>query len=267
MRSILEPIQKLKKTHVVKYIYKQTLAFTAIFLFIICACRAPVDRPTGVLDQIDTAKHTLPFSPLDSLEKYSHYSTKQIEIDSPRATIFTDTLNGILTAAMTMDDTTIAVFKKEQGHWLETGRGYVNYSVTGVYIETEDLNGDKNKDLKVNYSGGSGSSYISCVFILDTLQKKFKHNASYNLQQLEYDSLQNRIRSSWHRGAFEFSRAVYRIKDDGLVLQAEVEMSAYGDIGAIRFYGLKRGKKVLLKTENIPVDKIRDRFDTLLWKN
>ena len=238
-----------------------------VFLILI-SCSPDRTRKEKILKNEQPLKSTVPFSVIDSLNKYSAADSVLIVDDSTEAVLFIGKANEISFGVLACPDSLLKFYQNVSNKWEAIDSFEYNLAVS--FIDRKDLNGDKKSDVKISTLSGSAGNTENVVFLFDSKSKKFKRNKYYEMSNVEYDSISHFVRSSWFAGAVHCqTKYKYKITGDSLklVLAASYcpDEKSMRETGVLEITKPQGNKEVVLRTVKGKSEKVWNEFEHTFW--
>ncbi len=164
-------------------------------------------------------------------------------------------------------DSLIFYHKKQGGKWFQTDKFSPFNSIYNNY-EKKDINGDGFTDLIFPSLNGN---IDNMVFIFNKKTRQFYHNKQFDLENISYDPKSKFVRSHEYGGMYSCSTKMrYRVVGEKLKFDLGVSACAddhlFGEKKSIlRYYTIKNGKEITIKSIKGPSKKIGKLFRKALW--
>jgi hypothetical protein len=209
------------------------------------------------------------FSLTDSLEKYYSADSVLLIDDKLGATLFIGKANSCQYGVWIIPDSILIFFQHRINEsWSTTDT--LRYKLIFSFAQQIDLNGDRLKDIRVSCISGVAANTENSVFLFDRGTNSFKHNAYYDLPNVEYDAENHFVKSWWFSGYTNCQeKGKYIITGDSLTFDLGVsycpDEKTHGKTGTLKFFKKNGQKEITIKKVNGKSNKIWSLFTQSLW--
>ncbi len=165
-------------------------------------------------------------------------------------------------------DSLIFFHKNQGGKWFQTDKFSSSNSIYNNYRK-RDLNGDGFTDLVFPFYSPQNTENM--VFLFNKKTRQFYHNKEFDLVNIAYDQKNKFVISHEYGGMYACSTKVrYRVVGENLKFDLGVSACAndnnLGEKASIlRYYTMKNGKEITIKSIKGPGKKIGKLFRKALW--
>ncbi len=243
---------------------------TSVLIFCIAltigvtACR---EQSSKTVAEPAISKSKPVFSIIDTLNKYGSQDSLFVYDGWP---MYIGKANGKDFAIRAIADTVSLVYQKNsKGWWIVTD----SLHWFTMMVDVRDLNGDGLKDIVVTANvTGAGGNFENMCLLYYKADSQFRHNDSYDLANIKYDSVKNLVYSAWWTGATSPKvKYAYSIdkKGDSLVPKEEAiiepDLASNGEIATLSVYKYQGNKKILRIRIRAKGEKSWSVFERSVW--
>lgn len=203
-------------------------------LIFLCSCKAKTtDRKP---DKQSGAQN---FSSLDTLNKYKGTDT----LLKGKHLFYIGHADSLTFGLFRISDSTFSVYQQQRQGWLLTDTLPLWDIVSVRYA---DLNGDDHSDIVIthNYTGAGGNEE-NVVLLYTPETRRFRHNKTFDLPNIQYDKGKGRVYSAWWASVnHPQTKRIYKITGDSLALFKEVSYTPdeqTGHTAVVEFYFIEVG--------------------------
>lgn len=245
-----------------------TLLKFIIAVFIFSSCKTKSNDSNFIQQTNPVAKDTTlltsDFSFVDTLDKYKNFDT----LSKDDKVFYIGKVHSKPFGLFQISDTSFVLFQKERQAWFLSDTIILADIVDTKYV---DLNGDGFKDIIIaqDYTA-AGANSENVVLLYNNKTGLLRHNVSYDLPNIQYDSKKRLIYSAWFGSAnHPQEKMVYKTSGDSLIFDKGItyipDEKTQGEIGTVEFYTEIKGKRIVTKTLKGKADKMFDVFDKEFW--
>ena len=165
-------------------------------------------------------------------------------------------------------DSLIFFHKKQGGKWFQTDKFSSSNSIYNNYRK-RDLNGDGFTDLVFPFYSPQNTENM--VFIFNKKTRQFYHNEQFDLENISYDPKNKFVKSYHYSGIVDCQYKMrYRVVGENLKFDLGVTACPddhfFGEKASIlRYYTMKNGKEITIKSIKGSGKKIGKLFRKALW--
>ena len=213
------------------------------------------------------------FSVIDSLNKYTNKDSLLIvdNADDKYSTLFIGKVEKHSYAVWMESDSLLVFYQKPDAkHWSISNTFY--YGMPVNYVEGEDLNGDRFKDVKLCSFNGAAGNTENRIFLYDPSSGIFKLNEFYSLPNIKYNEKGKFIQSSWFSGAVHCQEKYkYIITGDSLIFDMGATFCPNeadgGTTGTLEYYKKINGRRITIENRKGKSGRLCSKFENAFWNS